>query len=129
SGKAGGALLVVGSDIVHQAQLADSIESLESVEARVLGLVLNKVQRKHAGNYTSYHYHPTYSSHTDEDARAARSRPARRRPGAPPKTPAPVPAVEPTGEPQAIGVGANHAEAAPPTYPPRHATRAARRRA
>ncbi len=131
AGKAGGALLVVGSDVVHQAQLADSIESLESVEARLLGLVLNKVQRKHAGKYSSYHYHPTYTSNFDENEHAPRARSTARRAVSPrvPET-ARVHAVEPTGEPVPMGVGSDPAlETSPPTYPPRHATRAARRRA
>lgn len=130
AGNAGGALLVVGSDLVHQSQLGDSLESLESVDARVLGLVLNKVQKKHADKYTGYHYHPTYTSHIDEEPSSRRARATRKRPAPRPAEPEPAHAVEPTGEPEPMGAGvAAQAETTPPSYPPRHASPAGRRRA
>lgn len=131
AGNAGGALLVVGSDLVHQSQLANAIESLESVDARVLGLVLNQVQKKHADKYTGYHYHPTYTSQVDEEARSRRARATRKRPAPRPAEPEPAHAVEPTGEPEPMGAGgaAPQDGATPPSYPPRHASPAGRRRA
>ncbi|SDB80381.1 capsular exopolysaccharide family [Raineyella antarctica] len=41
-----GALLVVGSGEVRAPELAAAVESLESVEGRILGVVLNKLQAK-----------------------------------------------------------------------------------
>lgn len=137
AGKASGALLVVGSDIVHQTQLTNSLEALDAVEARVLGLVLNKVQKKHADGYTAYHYHPTYSSRHDYDSRPRRTRRDRERaPRRPAAEPQPVHAVEPSGEPETISAqvpgrdtsAATPADARPPAVPPRHASRPSRRR-
>ncbi|UFU07259.1 polysaccharide biosynthesis tyrosine autokinase [Ruania halotolerans] len=119
AGNAGGALLVVGSDVVHQAQLADSLETLESVDGRVLGLVLNKVRRKHANGYTSYHYHSTYAAHPEEGAPQARrgkgKRAARR-----PSERKPEHAVEPTGDPEPIRARRTSEE--PSATPPRRAS-------
>ena len=41
-----GVIVVVGSGIVQRDQLAHTLESLESVAGRVLGLVLNRVPPK-----------------------------------------------------------------------------------
>mgnify|MGYP001224226064 CR=1 FL=1 len=56
----GGVLVVVGSDSVHKPELAASLESLESVDGRILGLVLNKVRVEDKGEYGYHHYHSQY---------------------------------------------------------------------
>ena len=53
---AGGALVVIGADRLHRQQLAGALGSLETVGARVLGLVLNRLHHKQAGAY-SYSYY------------------------------------------------------------------------
>lgn len=66
----GGALVVVGADKLHRAHLAESIASLETVNARVLGLVLNRMVRRGGDAYTYY----DYSSHTDGPNRPTKRR-------------------------------------------------------
>ena len=53
---AGGALVVIGADRLHRQQLGQALGSLETVGARVLGLVLNRLAHKQAGGY-SYSYY------------------------------------------------------------------------
>jgi len=48
---AGGTLVVVGADRIHRAQLRHAMESLTTVSANVLGLVLNKVSRRDVNAY------------------------------------------------------------------------------
>jgi succinoglycan biosynthesis transport protein ExoP len=60
----GGALVVVGVDQIHRAQLRDAMESLTTVGVNVLGMVLNKVDRRDVSPYT---YYTSYSSKTDID--------------------------------------------------------------
>lgn len=50
-----GALVVVGSGEVRTPQLAGALESLESVDGRVLGVVLNKLRGTNGG-YGGYYY-------------------------------------------------------------------------
>lgn len=71
-----GALVVVGSGDVRTPQLAEALESLESVDGRVLGLVLNKVHRGDAG-YGSYYGH--YGHHGHHEQGAEDHRPSARR--------------------------------------------------
>ena len=52
----GGALVVVGADRLNRQQLAEALGSLETVGARVLGLVLNRLAHKQAGAYSYYDY-------------------------------------------------------------------------
>jgi succinoglycan biosynthesis transport protein ExoP len=59
----GGTLVVVGADRIHRPQLQQALESLSTVDANVLGLVLNKVDRRDAGSYGYY------SSYAAEDKR------------------------------------------------------------
>src|SRR6185436_2419309 len=55
---AGGALVVIGADRLHRQQLAGALGSLETVGARVLGLVLNRLHHKQTGAYSySYSYY------------------------------------------------------------------------
>ncbi|WP_170037210.1 polysaccharide biosynthesis tyrosine autokinase [Georgenia soli] len=60
---AGGALVVAGADRIHKAQLAESLDNLENVDARVLGIVLNKVEQK---GRDGYEY--TYESYSAVDS-------------------------------------------------------------
>ncbi|WP_168211659.1 polysaccharide biosynthesis tyrosine autokinase [Ruania zhangjianzhongii] len=124
--RASGALLVVGSNIVHQAQLTKSLQTLEAVDGRVLGLVLNKVQKKHTDGYTAYHYHPTYSSRTESDARSREKRRERQRvPRDRAAASPPGHAVEASGEPDPIPArvsGDELAETGREAAPPRHAS-------
>jgi polysaccharide biosynthesis transport protein len=53
---AGGALVVVGADRLHRQQLADALGSLETVGARVLGLVLNRLAHRQSDAYSYYDY-------------------------------------------------------------------------
>ena len=51
-----GAIVVAGSGIVERDQLALTLESLESVNGHVLGIVLNRVPVKHSQQYGGYAY-------------------------------------------------------------------------
>ncbi|UNX55371.1 formate--tetrahydrofolate ligase [Georgenia sp. TF02-10] len=59
---ADGALVVVGADRIHKAQLADSLAAVDAVDARVLGVVLNKVERKERQDYYYYGSYAAESS-------------------------------------------------------------------
>jgi tyrosine-protein kinase len=61
---AGGALVVVGADRIHRPQLQDTLGSLQTAGAHVLGIVLNKIDRREAGTYAYYGsgYAPTDSN-------------------------------------------------------------------
>lgn len=66
-----GALVVVGAGIVARDQLRHALESLETVNGVVLGLVLNRVQSEDgAGAYGSYRYEYVQ----DRDRQRAKSR-------------------------------------------------------
>ena len=75
---AGGTLVVAGADRLQKQQLRASLEALSKVGAHVLGIVLNKAQRKERDRY-AYEY---YSSEdpaltgTRSSARKTRGRPA-----------------------------------------------------
>jgi Mrp family chromosome partitioning ATPase len=51
----GGTVVVVGADRVHKPQLRTALASLEAAGAQVLGIVLNKVDKRQAGNYGYYY--------------------------------------------------------------------------
>jgi polysaccharide biosynthesis transport protein len=51
SNLAGGALVIVGTDRIHRAQLLDTLESLNTAGAHVFGVVINKVSRRDSGGY------------------------------------------------------------------------------
>jgi len=51
---ADGALVVAGANQLHRAQLAEAMDSLEAVGARVLGIVLNHLARKQTDSYAYY---------------------------------------------------------------------------
>lgn len=57
SAQADGALLVVGSGLVSRDQLSTALDGLETVTARLLGVVLNRIPRNVAGGrYYDYKY-------------------------------------------------------------------------
>lgn len=72
---AGGTLVVAGADRLQKQQLRASLESLEQVDAHVLGIVLNKAQRKDRDRY-AYEY---YSSEDPALTGTRASRNGRRR--------------------------------------------------
>jgi succinoglycan biosynthesis transport protein ExoP len=49
---AGGALVVVGADRIHRPQLQETLGSLQTAGAHILGIVLNKIDRREAGTYS-----------------------------------------------------------------------------
>lgn len=49
-----GALLVAGADKLHRHQLTESVEALEAVGARILGIVVNRLERKQSDRYSYY---------------------------------------------------------------------------
>lgn len=61
----GGAVMIVGADRIHKAQLAESLETLETASARLHGLVLNKIARRDARPYA--YENGYYSSKVTED--------------------------------------------------------------
>ncbi|HEY8721813.1 polysaccharide biosynthesis tyrosine autokinase [Pengzhenrongella sp.] len=76
----GGALVVVGADKLHRQQLAEALGSLETVGARILGVVLNRLPRKHADGYTYYYEYASTPTPTTAAAKGQVSkakRPAR----------------------------------------------------
>ncbi|GAA2726605.1 polysaccharide biosynthesis tyrosine autokinase [Cellulomonas aerilata] len=52
----GGALVVVGSEKLQRQQLAEAMGALETVNARVLGVVLNRLARTQGDTYAYYDY-------------------------------------------------------------------------
>jgi succinoglycan biosynthesis transport protein ExoP len=57
----GGALVIVGADRIHRPQLQETLGSLQTAGVHVLGIVLNKIDRREASTY-SYEsgYAPTH---------------------------------------------------------------------
>ncbi|WP_309485005.1 polysaccharide biosynthesis tyrosine autokinase [Cellulomonas sp. NS3] len=99
-----GALLVVGCRKAHRHQVTEALTSLETVAARILGIVLNQVSSKESGAAYVYGSVPGGDTRPQERRRrgarrtagADASRPlhaaAGRAPGRPAPLPAPVPA-------------------------------------
>ncbi|UJP41007.1 polysaccharide biosynthesis tyrosine autokinase [Cellulomonas palmilytica] len=54
----GGALVIAGAQKIHRDQLRESMGALETVGARVLGVVVNGQKRAVGDAYTYYHYRP-----------------------------------------------------------------------
>lgn len=77
----GGALLIVGADRIHKAQLAAALETLETADARLYGLVLNKIARRDAQPYAYesgyYSSNMVESTTVERDPQAPLSPPAR----------------------------------------------------
>lgn len=80
-----GALVVTGANRLHRHELADAMGSLEAVGARVLGVVVNHLARKHGEGY-SYHY---YGSDENAPRQQRRSTTRSRRAARPPVKVAP----------------------------------------
>lgn len=80
SRRAGGTLVVVGTDRIHKAELHEALGALEAVDAHVVGLVLNKVAQREFSAYASgysYGYSPKPTHDTPSIASAdGRSGPA-----------------------------------------------------
>src|SRR5690625_3307256 len=69
----GGALVVAGADGLHKKQLRASLDALEKVDAHVLGIVLNKVQRKERDRYAYEYYSSSDVTPTRRSAGGGRS--------------------------------------------------------
>jgi len=65
---AGGALVTVGTGTVTRRQLTEALGALESVDARVLGVVLNKLTRRAGDRYPYYDYYSSTESTPTADA-------------------------------------------------------------
>ena len=70
----GGALLVVGADKLHRNQLAESVGALETVGARILGIVVNRQKRKQSDQYAYYDYTPTPATSADSGRTSRKKR-------------------------------------------------------
>jgi Mrp family chromosome partitioning ATPase len=68
-----GVILVVGSGMVQRDQLTHTLEALESVAGRVLGLVLNRLPSNSASAYGSYGTY-AYAAPEGEATRRERKR-------------------------------------------------------
>ena len=66
-----GALMVTAAHRSHRSDLAEGIDALDAVGARLLGIVLNRVPRKHGDSYTYY------DQEGQRKRRSSRRRPAR----------------------------------------------------
>lgn len=81
---AGGTVVVAQSDRVRRPQLGQSLEKLDTVEARLLGIVLNRV---HAGSRGAYSYNYTYApDESHSSTRSVTKAPAHIQPAAMPAT-------------------------------------------
>lgn len=75
----GGAIVVAGAHTVHRHQLQEGIRALETVNARVLGIVLNRVARKQSETYAyDYSSQTAPGTRTTSERRSSTSPPARR---------------------------------------------------
>lgn len=52
----GGAVVVIAADMIRRNQLAQALGALETVDARVLGVVINRQARKQGDEYSYYDY-------------------------------------------------------------------------
>ncbi len=89
--QAGGVLLVAGVDRIHRSQLKETLESLDTAGAHLLGLVVNKIARREVASYAYERYYSTESVRQVEldgdvpeasDAPAAEEKAAASLPGA-----------------------------------------------
>jgi len=69
---AGGTVVIVGAGRVDRDHLAKSLQSLETVKGRVLGLVLNMIPAKGASDY--YNYRDGYAPESARGAKSSRPR-------------------------------------------------------
>ena len=89
--QADGVIMVIGSGVVTKDMAADALESLETVNGNILGLVLNRVPRDRSGGYYDYRYE--YKPDVGRAAGARGHRSLRRRGAAEPE----VDPVSPAG--------------------------------
>lgn len=66
----GGAVVVAGAGTVHKPQFTASLEALDAVSARVLGVVVNRVPAKGSGSY-AYGYYEYLSTAPVDDGDAS----------------------------------------------------------
>jgi tyrosine-protein kinase len=74
---AGGALVVVGADRIHSPQLQETLGSLQTAGAHVLGIVINKIDRREVGTYSAYYgggYASTGSDQSKADSHKSKSK-------------------------------------------------------
>jgi hypothetical protein len=76
------------SRIENRQQLADGLGSLETVGARILGVVLNRISHKHAGSY-SYSYYD-YASASGSGAKVKKRHKHEETPGETQQRPTPT---------------------------------------
>jgi polysaccharide biosynthesis transport protein len=74
----GGAVVIVGADRIHRPQLQQSLQSLETADAHVFGIVVNKLARREAASY-GYGYGKEYTSAAHKPQRPNAVQPRRRR--------------------------------------------------
>jgi len=74
----GGAVVIVGADRIHRPQLQQSLQSLETADAHVFGIVVNKLARREATSY-GYGYGKEYTSAAHKPQRPNAVQPRRRR--------------------------------------------------
>ena len=74
SSLADGAIVVVGAGVIRKEDVTRALESLETVDAHVLGIVMNRVPTKGASGYRYYGERYGYSSHETPEARPTDSR-------------------------------------------------------
>lgn len=69
-----GAVVVVGAEQVDRKQLGDALESLHTIGANVLGIVVNRVSKKSAGSYSYYGTYGPEAPPKKKEAEAPRGR-------------------------------------------------------
>jgi capsular exopolysaccharide synthesis family protein len=79
---AGGAVIVAGSGLVDREQLRRSLETLDAVDVRLLGILMNRLPTKGPDSYSYYSYRYDYSSDRSRDKHATAGK---RSKSAPPK--------------------------------------------
>lgn len=93
----GGALVIAGADRIHRAQLSESMAALEHVDAHVLGVVLNKVERRERSKY--YYRYGTY----DDTETKSQSSPLATTARTPDASTTPARGTAPAGDPAVLG--------------------------
>lgn len=70
----GGAVVVVGAGTIHRAQLEDALETLSTVNAKILGMVVNRVPVRGGGAYAYSYYEYTTDEVPQPDRKGKRRR-------------------------------------------------------
>lgn len=116
-----GAIVVAGANVVHRESLSRALGLLDTVEARVLGIVVNRVPTKGGKSY--YHYDPyTYGTSEDKGTAAQGASAPTTAPATAPTTapasaqtttsPAPVPVASSAAAGGSRSAGGNRAQPA-----------------